>query len=66
MSGQYPRVLGGVRIAGEFDSYVGVLYRITSDGQHLRLAECGHRHRIKAKAIQCAERLAQVDGAPSV
>ena len=61
---QYPRLLAGVRMAGDLDSYYGVLFRIASDGQYLRLAECPHRHRQRSKAIECAEKLAERDGAP--
>jgi len=51
-------------MAGDLDSYYGVLFRIASDGQYLRLAECPHRHRQRSKAIECAEKLAERDGAP--
>ena len=60
---QHPRLMG-VAVGRELDTWRGVLYVYTVDGRKIRLLECNHRHRSKTKALQCADDLAVLDGAP--
>ena len=63
-SAQYPRVLSAYDAGGGV--WFAALYRVAPWAEWLLVAECRHPHRVRRKALECAERLAREDGAPSV
>ena len=71
MTAQHPRLLTAT-LNVSTGLYRGVLYRVEpvpSDNDvtvYTEVSRCKHLHRNRRKALECAETLARLDGAPQV